>query len=81
MGLDDGSIGGHGGVGGLLGEFKELIRITVVEVVEEDSSNSARLVSVWDHEIAVRPRLELGVEHFIVVVSYLLQNKNKCLIY
>ena len=69
MGLDDGSIGGHGGVDVLLGEFKELFRLTVVDFVEEDSSESTCLVSVRDHEIAVRPRLELGVELFIVVVA------------
>ncbi len=69
--LDDGSVGGDDGVDGILGEFEQQFRIAVVQIVEEDSSQSASLVAVRNDEVFVGPGFELGVEFGIVPVAHL----------
>ena len=70
--LHDGSVRLDNRVERLLAEFKNGVRISVVEIVEENSAQTASFVAVLDDKIPVSPRLELGIELRIVLVAHLL---------
>ena len=62
MALDYGTIGVDDTVEGLGGEGKDFVGIAIVQVVEEDASESPGLITVGDDKVSVGPGLELGVE-------------------
>ena len=53
----------------IFGEFEMSVRVFVILIVEEDSSQSTSLVSVLDDEVTVGPGLELFVVLRIVLVA------------
>ena len=67
--LNDRSVGLNDGVDGILGEIKNLVRVTVVLVIEEDSSQTTSLTTVRDAEVAIGPSLELWVVVRVVFVA------------
>ncbi len=69
--LDDGAVSVDDASQGFLGALEDGVGVAVVQVVEEDSAQPASLVAVGDHEVAVGPGFEFGVEGGVVVVAYL----------
>mmetsp|Transcript_31047 Transcript_31047/g.51290 ORF Transcript_31047/g.51290 Transcript_31047/m.51290 type:complete len:329 (+) Transcript_31047:171-1157(+) len=67
--LNDWPVGLDDGIARLLGKFKNLVWITVVLVIKKNTSQTTRLATVRDQEIAVGPSLELLVVRRIVVVA------------
>mmetsp|Transcript_38377 Transcript_38377/g.69161 ORF Transcript_38377/g.69161 Transcript_38377/m.69161 type:complete len:296 (+) Transcript_38377:327-1214(+) len=72
MRFDDGTVGGHDRVDSVLGECKQFIGLAVVQVVEEDATQSTSFITVGDDKVFVRPGFELGVELRIVSITHLL---------
>mmetsp|Transcript_23806 Transcript_23806/g.37216 ORF Transcript_23806/g.37216 Transcript_23806/m.37216 type:complete len:433 (-) Transcript_23806:73-1371(-) len=72
VGLDDWEVSLRHVHGALLGELEDGVRITIVQVIEEDSSKSTSLSTVLDGEVIVSPLLELRVELGVVLVTDLL---------
>jgi hypothetical protein len=49
-----------------------LFGIAIVEIIEEDASESASFVTMIDDKVSICPGFELGIEFRIVTIAYLL---------
>mmetsp|Transcript_6060 Transcript_6060/g.15072 ORF Transcript_6060/g.15072 Transcript_6060/m.15072 type:complete len:221 (+) Transcript_6060:237-899(+) len=56
-------------VGSILTEFEDLLRVTVVQIIKEDSAQPTTLTTMFDQEIIIGPFLELIVVCWIVTVA------------
>mmetsp|Transcript_11917 Transcript_11917/g.20237 ORF Transcript_11917/g.20237 Transcript_11917/m.20237 type:complete len:256 (+) Transcript_11917:1811-2578(+) len=66
------TIGGHDRVDGILGKFEQFFWLTIIQVIEEDTTKSTSFITVRNNKVLIGPRFEFGVEFWIVTITDLL---------